>query len=386
MRVSELWSHFTRRSIGQTPETPAYVGAAREDGAMARPRLRVLLLCDAHGATQTISFHRPLANLVTRGEASIVALDERQVEVGGDSALTKAWDTLEPNVLVMSRYAGGGEGPAVDRARCAGAKIVYHIDDNLFAVPRELGPQKFERYNAPARLAALEAAMRSADVVLASTPELADQLCKRLPGMRVIAGEIYCAQTAVVSGPAAPRDGLAATIGYMGTSGHAQDLDMVVPAIAALMERHPRLCFETFGTIRMPAVLGRFEGRVAHHNGLADYAAFMQRLAGLGWHIGLAPVIDSPFNRCKADTKWVEYTSAGIAVVASDLPVYHRACADGAGVLVAPDAWETAIEQLLVDEGSRILLIKAGQERLAKSYAPRRLCEQLLQEIQGKTA
>lgn len=386
MRLSGLWSHFMRHDVGQSAETPNFLGTTREGWAKTRPRLRVLLLCDAHGATQTISFHRPLSPLVAKGEASIVALDERQIEVSGGSALTKAWESLEPNVLVMSRYAGGSEGPAVDRARREGAKIVYHIDDNLFAVPRELGPQKFERYNAPARLAALEAAMRSADVVLASTPELAHQLCERLPGVRVVAGEIYCAQTAVVSGPAAPRNGPAATIGYMGTSGHAQDLDMVVPAIAALLERHPRLRFETFGTIKMPAALRHFDGRIGHHEGLADYAAFMQRLAGLGWHIGLAPVIDSPFNRCKADTKWVEYTSAGIAVVASDLPVYHRACADGAGVLVAPDAWEAAIEQLLVDESSRISLIEAGQERLAKSYAPQRLCEQLLGEIEGKTA
>jgi glycosyltransferase involved in cell wall biosynthesis len=260
--------------------------------------------------------------------------------------------------------------------------VIYHIDDNLLAVPEALGPEKFARYNDPRRIAALEGAMRSADFIYASTTELARQLRERLPGAKVVAGDIYCAHAAVVGGPSAGRGPM--TVGYMGTSGHVRDLDMVVPAMTRLLERHSDLRFETFGTIKMPAALTRFGERVAHHAGLADYDAFMRRLASLGWHIGLAPIIDSPFNRCKADTKWVEYTAAGIAVAASDLPVYSRACGDGAGLLVAPDGWTAAVQSLVESEARRHALVASAQARLSRQYSPERLRQQVLGLLAGE--
>ncbi len=371
MRTSDLWSQLIGRIPSKVPARRS--STSRRDTAA----LRVLLLNDTHGATQTISFHRPLSDLIATGRCYVEAFDERQVAADGGKALIKTWHDIQPTVLVLSRYAGGGERAAVELARRSGVHIVYHIDDNLFAVPRELGADKFARYNVPNRLARLEAAMRAADVIYASTPELARQLGARLPGTKIVSGDIYCAQAAVHHGPSA-GSGTGRTIGYMGTSGHAQDLEMVVPAVAALLAREPQLRFETFGTIRMPSALARFEGRITRHNGMADYASFMRHLAGVGWHIGLAPVLDSPFNRCKADTKWVEYTSAGIAVVASDLPVYHRACAGGAGVLAPAHGWEAAISELLSNEAARIAAIERAQARLAADYNPDRLTNQLL--------
>jgi glycosyltransferase involved in cell wall biosynthesis len=368
--LSKAWRGWRSDMLG------ARVSMNMREGSPATTRL--LVLADAKGATQAISFLRPLSRQVSEGSCLIEMVDESDVAKLGPPALKSLWQRFAPTALIMSRYAGGLEAPIVAEAHREGVPIIYHIDDNLFSVPEELGPQKFARYNDPKRIAALTAAMTAADRVYASTPELARQLGERLPEARIFAGEIYCAHTCLVKGPSARlTPGRPITVGYMGTSGHARDLDMVVPAIAALLDRHASLRFETFGTIEMPSALTRFGRRIAHHQSVADYDAFIRRLAEIGWEVGIAPLIDSPFNRCKADTKWVEYTAAGIAVVASDLPVYSHACHDGCGLLVGPDGWERAICRLVTDEGARTGMIGTAQQKLAQKYAPCRLDAQL---------
>ena len=37
----------------------------------------------------------------------------------------------------------------------------------------------------------------------------------------------------------------------------------------------------------------------------------------------VAPLVDTPFNRCKSDLKILEYSALGLPVIASDLPQYR---------------------------------------------------------------
>jgi hypothetical protein len=72
-----------------------------------------------------------------------------------------------------------------------------------------------------------------------------------------------------------------------------------------------------------------------------------------GWHIGLAPLADTAFNRCKSPIKATDYAAMGLAVLASDMPVYHGSLADGvAGQLVANEAgaWLDALAGLVRDQ------------------------------------
>jgi glycosyltransferase involved in cell wall biosynthesis len=140
----------------------------------------------------------------------------------------------------------------------------------------------------------------------------------------------------------------------------------------------PALSFETFGTIKPLPELARFGARVMHHGPVPNYPGFLEKLDTLGWWIGLAPLEDNAFNRCKADTKWVEYTHAGMAVVAQDLPVYTRACADGCGMLANDGAdWRDAIWRLLRSAEARDAQVSAARERLRTTYSHAALCTQV---------
>jgi len=112
---------------------------------------------------------------------------------------------------------------------------------------------------------------------------------------------------------------------------------MVLPVVERLLEVMPAPRFEVFGTAPVPADLERFGTQARHDPGVRDYQPCLARLKAMGWLGGIAPPADHPFNRCKADIKSLELSLAGMAVVASDLPVYHRACASGAGLLAATD-------------------------------------------------
>ncbi|MBN8291133.1 glycosyltransferase [Rhodobacter sp. NTK016B] len=339
--------------------------------------LKVLVVGDEErgaAATQVISFGQPLA-----GAPGIeVTLDPHR---GERSAIAARIRDTAPDIIVLSRYTWEQGKIWADYAHAKDIALLFHLDDDLLAVPESLGAHKFAIYNDPERLAVLRASIESADLVYASTPALAERLAGHGVETPIIAGDIYCSVAPDDIGALLPP-AQGPVMGYMGTGGHSADLAMVLPAICALLDRLPTLHFELFGTIQMPGELKRFGHRVRHLPFVVGYDAFMPQLRTLGWWVGLAPLEDNSFNRCKADTKWVEYTTASIATVASDLPVYAKACSDGCGLLArGTEEWIAAMETLLVNPAQRQAMIGAAQDKLRAEYSHARLREQVLRVL-----
>ena len=338
---------------------------------------RILVVSDAITATQYISFLQPLQSSVESGRIRLFFADCPKTQAAADAL----FEETAPDCLVLSRCTLPGGEPLVKLARQNAIPYVYHIDDDLLRVPQSLGADKFKAYNNPSRLKRLTDYMNNADLVYASTEALRLALRESSITSTIESGYVYCAvdpdqllQPMISPSP---------IIGYMGTSGHYNDLLMILPAIERLMVENPALRFELFGTIQMPGSLERFGSRVQMHAPDLNYSGFIRKLHGLGWWIGLAPLEDNSFNRCKADTKWVEYASAGIAVVASDMPVYHRACANGSGVLVAEDGdWHGAIQALLLDASRRRRMTGLASAKLRHDYHLDTLNSQVLRVLE----
>jgi glycosyltransferase involved in cell wall biosynthesis len=334
--------------------------------------LGVLVVGDAVGATQWISFSQPLAGAADV-QLTLAANDSGWSE---PDAIDRFWDGVRPSVLILSRYTEDHAAALIARARRDGVPVVFHLDDDLLNVPESLGRSKFEHYNQPARLENLRTALQASDLVYASTGPLAKTLAGHGITTPIAAGDLYCSVRAETA--PTPRRAAAPTIGYMATGGHNADLELALPAIISLMDALPDLRFETFGRVAAPRALTRFGDRVTHHPGIADYAAFLARLADLGWWAAIAPLEDTTFNRCKADTKWVEYSFAGIPTVASDLPVYRRGCESGCGFLAADESqWRDALGRLVQDENLRDATVERARRKLATVYSPQRLQGQL---------
>jgi hypothetical protein len=141
---------------------------------------------------------------------------------------------------------------------------------------------------------------------------------------------------------------------------------------------NPDVEFELFGSIPMPAELEPFGGRITVVPPVREYAKFMQAFAERRWDIGIAPLAQLPFNALKANTKWVEYTAVGAAVVATAGTIYDGCGADGCARLVDRDGWAGALQALIDDPDERHLQVVRAQDRLVRQFGEGSLRQQVL--------
>ena len=350
-------------------------------------RERIMFVANANVPTLQLSFEKPLAPLVARGEIATDLITEQELreqnDLIGDPAAEARWieqrlDAFDPSLIIFCRYSGPAYAPMIDWARRNGIKVIYHIDDDLLAIPPDIGQRKFELHNAPERLAAVRLLLTSADLVYASTERLRRRLLEYFPTVPIVSGQVYCSGAVVRR----PERGPARKIGYMASADHAHNLDLVLPAIERVLDANPSVHFELFGSIPVPPALERLGDRLVTAPPILDYASFIRDFAAREWDVGICPLAPIEFNLMKANTKWVEYTSCGAAVVASRNTVYDDCCADGCGVLAeTEDEWFEALNLLINDDEARLAIVKRAQEKLERNYHIGRLRDQVLDVI-----
>lgn len=342
---------------------------------------RLLVVADALGASQAIAFELGLAEARRAGRVALTMIEEAALEAAPDPAslLEAEIQAAQPDVLVASRLGQPAVWAALrsaaDRRRLP---LMFHIDDDLLDLPLSSGIERYRLARAPRRLATLQAALETADLVMASTPLLAAKLKRYAPGARVYALSAGAAATPAPRGAARRDERL--RVGYMASASHDADLAMIAPALNTLLEQRPDVDVELFGSIaKQPAadLLVRVAAR--HPIVQGDYAAFKRRLADLRWDIGLAPLRPIGFNRLKTPIKWAEYAEAGAAVLGSALEPYDPMAAEGAALTVHPEGWAWALRRLTSDAALRNELVAQADRLLARRYGWARL----QQEIEG---
>jgi hypothetical protein len=144
----------------------------------------------------------------------------------------------------------------------------------------------------------------------------------------------------------------------MGTATHDADFAMIEPALDRLVAAFGgRVDIDMLGFSSrktLPAWVRRLGLPPAAS---ASYPAFVNWITHQPpWDIGLIPLADTAFNRCKSAIKAWDYAALGLALLASDVPVYRGSVADGPGGMLVPnheDAWYAALCRLARDTGLR---------------------------------
>lgn len=296
--------------------------------------------------------------------------DEQRVEAF-DNEFASVISRFNPTVLILSRYPWSEGLQAIAYAKRMNIPTIYHIDDDLLSPDPIILGDKYKSHSNPKRLAAIRSMLESVDIIYASNERLASLiLSKHKISTSIYAGKIYCSAPAISSIldiHSAGDDEL--RFGYMGF-GHSADLDLIAPAIERVLQRNPKLIFEVFGTIPVPDSLATYSDQITLHQPLRDYNKFIDYLNSRRWRVGIAPLCANDFNAVKSNTKWVEYSSCGIAVVASQSPVYNdlglRKCVFLASTI---DQWVSCIECAIYDSvchrqlvlNSRLLLLRQYQ-------------------------
>jgi glycosyltransferase involved in cell wall biosynthesis len=229
-------------------------------------------------------------------------------------------------------------------------------------------------HNQPQRLATVRHLAESADLIYVSTDPLGARLREQGFTTPIRPGRIYCSGSVI--NPAELRP--VTRIGYMGFD-HAHDFKLAIPALLRFMDAYPHVTFELFGSIPKPPELERLGERIRVVPPVRDYAEFLRHFASLNWDIGICPLADMPFNAVKANTKWVEYTSVGAAVIATAGTIYDECVSGGCGLLAeTDDQWFRALDQLTSDPQARHAMVQRAQRKVEAEYSVPRLRDQVL--------
>jgi glycosyltransferase involved in cell wall biosynthesis len=210
--------------------------------------------------------------------------------------------------------------------------------------------------------------IRGADAVWVSTEALAESLTDLRDDVRVVENGLDERLWAALPRPIAPRQGPVRIL-FMGTATHDADLAIVEPALAQI-----KGVFGEHVSVDLLGVSSRSElpswaNRIGMPvNATSSYPGFVNWFTQRHWDIGIAPLADSNFNRCKSAIKTLDYAAIGLPVLASDRDVYRGTLADGPGGWLLPDdvgAWFVALARLVRDAALRRRLANGARTAFA---------------------
>lgn len=150
------------------------------------------------------------------------------------------------------------------------------------------------------------------------------------------------------------------TLFYHGSASHSAELKWLEPVVEQVLSAREDVCFEVIGDRKVRDRFAHLPGvQVVHPMNWPAYKAFIQRP---GRMIGLAPLLDSPFNAARAPTKFYDITAAGAVGIYADTPVYRRLVEHRRNGLLLPmssqEAWVEAVLELLEKPEKRKALSK----------------------------
>lgn len=250
-------------------------------------------------------------------------------------------DVAWADLLILQRLFRPEDMALLAAARELGKPVLYDIDDNLLEVPAAFGPA-VRHYTLPQNKRAIQLFLKSADMVKAGTPALAEAL------------RPYTAREPVVLPLLNPRE-LYAPV--------RRSEDAVFRFVYAATP-HNYLEFERIAGRAMERVMQRYGEAVHFHffggnfidtlNKAKNAAftppmpmkAFMEAFTSTPADAGLACFEDTFFNRCKTNTKFREYGARGLAGVYSDIPIYNHCVRHGETGLLTPNDEQSWFEAM----------------------------------------
>ena len=330
--------------------------------SLARPR--VLAILPALFPSTVIGVAKPLLRLHQ---------DERiDLDLTLQFLVTRK-SVARADVVVMCHTIDPQHAHILDWIRESGRPLIYEIDDNLLRIPPDIPGLDYLRD--PVRRNALIACLKQADVIRVYSPELQRLLMAYNEHIEMVSGPLDWSLMPFDSTDSASRrrsrSGSSTVLNQppvkiVYATGRMEDQigRMLIEPLQRVLDAHPNAELTVWGP--------RHEGLARHPQVrslplIRDYDTFFARFAGEGFDIGLAPLPDDEFHRCKSNNKFREYAACGIAGVYSDMPVYNTFVADGQTGLLVPntgEAWVNAIGWLVSDNE-----LRTAMGRDAAAYA-----------------
>jgi glycosyltransferase involved in cell wall biosynthesis len=271
-------------------------------------------------------------------------------------------------------------GPIIDYFLKNGKPVVTNLDDLYFNIPKNVTIKQELETSMPI----FKELVRISRLVLVTGKQLKEVSAQINPNVIAIPNMIDPKMY-----PSRPDNNEKIHIGWCGLPTHFADFSITLPAIKELLRNYPdKVDFTIFGffisdmkkvitdaqnlkigtqelkkhfpsghflsdAIRMAQALEDIPFR---HVPLVEYGNFPKMLSKLDFDIGLCPLRDNLFNRCKSAIKFAQYAAVNTVSVASKMYPYSAEC----NYLVEnnPEAWYRHIEALILDKSLREALLQ----------------------------
>lgn len=350
--------------------------------------MRILAIKRDKSGCNYYRVENPLTWLRDKGMAEVIFL-----EAGPDFMSKEAEaNLLFADIVVFHRPAEENYLDFIKSCQEAGKIIVVDYDDDPFNTSpwnpyyRNIGVKEFE-YKWPdtgieqwlwkdgmfgfdierniQRRDMFRACFKKADAVTVTSDILKEQLQEVNPNCHVLPNLLdlnFYPKCELV------KDGKI-RIGWQGGYSHYEDIWMIKDQIAKVLKENPNVVFVYMGDPKFDGVFRDLpEGQYEKYFWVS-HAVYPYKLKMLNLDIGICPLVDNEFNRRKSSIKHFEFNAVGAATVCSDVPPYSiDAKHNETTLLVKPDGWVEALNELIKDPIKRARLQKNAYEDIYENY------------------
>ena len=347
---------------------------------IAKNKPKILLITDDFSATYYLGFYYPLRS---RQSTLTCRTLSRQDIINSTSATNPdiffedILNLEKPDLVIFNRYSLPHGELIIEKCQQHSIKTVYFIDDDLLQIPTNLGNAIQNTHGKEEVVIARKYLLENVNLVWTSTAYLQERLSQQISQANFICGGYPPYLEGLIASRkffsqfnfARNQQSKKVIFGYMGSKGHQKDLEKILPSIKTILQHFPQTHFQTFGTVAMPDELKLFGDRVSSHKVISSYHKFLEYLYNLDWKLGLAPLENTEFNRCKTPVKYLEYTACNIPTLASNVVVYNQFHDNREIIIVEDNQWYDKISCALCHSKMQADLLNNAQKRCRQQFS-----------------
>jgi glycosyltransferase involved in cell wall biosynthesis len=272
----------------------------------------------------------------------------------------------QSDVVFFQRQYAVGSLNLIKKLRKCGVATIAHCDDNVWELHATNPAYSTYQGDTVERFNEILAA---AHLVTTSTPYLASLCRKYNPNVHIFRNLVDMSITNLLSPGRDNPDEI--RIGWTGTPHHYDDILLVESALRIVVEKDPRVKLVFMG-FQPPHLTEMVPPYRTEFYSFVEPEYFYPALANLDFDIGIAPLVNTPFNWGKTARKAQEYAALKVAMVLSPIRTYedwvHNETCLKPTRNNKPSDWVDTILELVEDKAKRETLVENAYKFVKENH------------------
>lgn len=288
----------------------------------------------------------------------------------------------EFDTVVFQRcFKGQGNVAAMyDVARRLGKRCVMEIDDLVFPdflpVIGSVVGGEWSYEEALSVSSSYEEMMNEMDGAITSTKEIGKFIREKWE----IPTAIYGNRVQKIGGPSALDSRSLRIIYASGTYSHKDDFSLVSDVVLKILKENPNVTLSLLGATQVPDQLLSLPNVSAYP--ILPYEMMLSFIGS--HHLMIVPLADNIFNHAKSNVKFIECSSVGVPIIASNVTEYAAVIENGRNGLLAETAndWSRYLTMAVQDRSALAQIGRDARTFIEQNYLCSTLDAQTVQSLE----